>query len=231
MTSSAIILAAGFGKRMLPITNTVPKPLVEIRGQPLIKHLIDLLEFMDFKKICVNVHYKSNLLIDYLKSLNSEKIIISDESNELLDTGGGIKAAFELLNDESSFVFNSDIFWDRIYADQLNEMLKTFNIKNMDALLGLSSINQIKGYDGDGDFIFQNDTLIKRFKNADSIPYVFSGVQIIKKDLLSLIERKVFSVNVAWDIAINLNTLYGFRFENNFQHVGTPNMVKNMNNE
>ena len=112
MTSSAIILAAGFGKRMLPLTNAIPKPMVKIKGVPLIQHLIELLDYIGIDQICINVHYKSDLLIDYLDSLNNSKIIISDETNHLLDTGGGIKAAFNLLSNESAFVFNSDIFWD-----------------------------------------------------------------------------------------------------------------------
>ena len=233
MTSSAIILAAGFGKRMLPLTNAIPKPMVKIKGVPLIQHLIELLDYIDIDQICINVHYKSDLLIDYLDSLNNSKIIISDETNHLLDTGGGIKAAFNLLSNESAFVFNSDIFWEKKYSTQLINMSKKFDSKDMLAFLGLSNLNQIRGYDGFGDFTFLNNDLIERYDNNKSVlyPYVYSGVQIIKKSLLSIIQKKVFSVNMAWDLAIKSNSLYGFRLDNNLKHIGTPEMVDESNNE
>ena len=106
MIKRAIILAAGLGKRMLPLTNELPKPMVKIKGKPIIKHLIDLLDQIGIEKICVNVHYKSELLSDYLQSIKNKKILISDETDELLDTGGGIKKAFDLLEEDNSFVFN-----------------------------------------------------------------------------------------------------------------------------
>ena len=112
MIKSAIILAAGLGKRMLPLTNDMPKPMIEIKGKPMIRHLIDLLDDIGIQKICVNVHYKSELLVDYLQSIESKKIIISDETNELLETGGGIKKAFNYLDEDYSFVFNSDNLWN-----------------------------------------------------------------------------------------------------------------------
>ena len=231
MIKHAIILAAGFGKRMLPLTNELPKPMVKIKGKPIIKHLIDLLDQIGIEKICVNVHYKSELLSDYLESIKNKKILISDETDELLDTGGGIKKAFDLLEDDNSFVFNSDILWNDIHAKQLKNMSEKFNAEDMDAFLGLSHINKLEGYDGLGDFCFTDTQMIKRYKEDNENPYVYSGVQILKKHLLNSISETVFSVNKVWDIAIKSNTLYGFKLEHQLKHIGTLKMVERVNSE
>ena len=221
MIKHAIILAAGLGKRMLPLTNELPKPMIKIKGKPIIKHLIDLLDQIGIEKICVNVHYKSELLSDYLESIKNKKILISDETDGLLDTGGGIKKAFDLLEEDNSFVFNSDILWNDVHVEQLRNMSEKFNTKDMDALLGLSHINNLEGYDGPGDFFFTDSQIIERYKRGNENPYVYSGVQIIKKNLLNSISEAVFSVNIAWDVAIKSNNLYGFKLEHQIKHIGT----------
>jgi MurNAc alpha-1-phosphate uridylyltransferase len=231
MIKHAIILAAGLGKRMLPLTNELPKPMVKIKGKPIIKHLIDLLDQIGIEKICVNVHYKSELLSDYLESIKNKKILISDETDELLDTGGGIKKAFDLLEEDNSFVFNSDILWNDVHVEQLRNMSEKFNTKDMDALLGLSHINKLEGYDGLGDFCFTDSQIIERYKQGNENPYVYSGVQILKKYLLNSISETVFSVNKVWDIAIKSNTLYGFKLEHQIMHIGTPEMVERVNDD
>ena len=231
MIKHAIILAAGLGKRMLPLTNELPKPMVKIKGKPIIKHLIDLLDQIGIEKICVNVHYKSELLSDYLESIKNKKILISDETDELLDTGGGIKKAFDLLEEDNSFVFNSDILWNDVHVEQLRNMSEKFNTKDMDALLGLSHINKLEGYDGLGDFCFTDSQIIERYKQGNENPYVYSGVQILKKHLLNSISDSVFSINKAWDIAIKSNTLYGFKLEHQIMHIGTPEMVERVNDD
>ena len=231
MIKHAIILAAGLGKRMLPLTNELPKPMVKIKGKPIIKHLIDLLDQIGIEKICVNVHYKSELLSDYLESIKNKKILISDETDELLDTGGGIKKAFDLLEEDNSFVFNSDILWNDVHMEQLRNMSEKFNTKDMDALLGLSHINKLEGYDGLGDFCFTDSHIVERYKQGNENPYVYSGVQIIKKNLLNSISEAVFSVNIAWDIAIKSNTLYGFKLEHQIKHIGTTKMVERVNDD
>ena len=231
MIKHAIILAAGLGKRMLPLTNELPKPMIIIRGKPIIRHLIDLLDQIGIEKICVNVHYKSELLSDYLQSIQNKKILISDETNELLDTGGGIKKAFDLLEEDNSFVFNSDILWNDIHAEQLKSMSEKFSAQYMDAFLGLSHINKLEGYSGLGDFCFTDSQNIERYNQSNENPYVYSGVQILKKHLLNSISETVFSVNKAWDIAIKSNALYGFKLEHQIMHIGTPEMVERVNNE
>ena len=231
MIKSAIILAAGLGKRMLPLTNDMPKPMIEIKGKPMIRHLIDLLDDIGIQKICVNVHYKSELLVDYLQSIESKKIVISDETNELLETGGGIKKAFNYLDEDYSFVFNSDNLWNNRLSNQIKNMSEKFQADAMGAFLGLSHINSLEGYDGAGDFCFTNDQSIKRYKYGNTNPYVYSGIQIIKKDLVTSLSERVFSVNKAWDIAIESKSLYGFILEHQIKHIGTPKMVEKVNNE
>jgi len=231
MIKSAIILAAGLGKRMLPLTNDTPKPMIEINGKPMIKHLIDLLDHIGIEKICVNVHYKAEIIVDYLQSLESKKIIISDETNELLETGGGIKKAFNYLEDDHTFVFNSDILWNKKHSLQLKSMSEKFQVEAMDAFLGLVPIDRLDGYDGVGDFCFLSNQIIKRYDYGDAKSFVYSGVQIIKKHLATSLSESAFSVNKVWDIAIKSKSLYGFILDHQIKHIGTPIMVERVNNE
>jgi MurNAc alpha-1-phosphate uridylyltransferase len=115
--------------------------------------------------------------------------------------------------------------------EQLRNMSEKFNTKDMDALLGLSHINKLEGYDGLGDFCFTDSQIVERYKQGNENPYVYSGVQIIKKNLLNSISEAVFSVNIAWDIAIKSNTLYGFKLEHQIKHIGTTKMVEKVNEE
>jgi MurNAc alpha-1-phosphate uridylyltransferase len=110
-------------------------------------------------------------------------------------------------------------------------MSEKFNTKDMNALLGLSHINKLEGYDGLGDFCFTDSQIVERYKQGNENPYVYSGVQIIKKKLLNSISEAVFSVNIAWDIAIKSNTLYGFNLEHQIKHIGTTEMVEKVNEE
>ena len=121
--------------------------------------------------------------------------------------------------------------WNDIHAEQLKNMSEKFNAEDMDAFLGLSHINKLEGYDGLGDFCFTDTQMIKRYKEDNENPYVYSGVQILKKHLLNSISETVFSVNKVWDIAIKSNTLYGFKLEHQLKHIGTLKMVERVNSE
>ena len=229
MIKNAIILAAGLGTRMRPLTNTCPKPLIIIRNKPLIKHCIEFLFSAGIEKICINVHYKSDMLIKYLSSLNEKRIVISDETDLLLDTGGGIKKAFGKLDCSNSFVLNSDIFWNIENKNILENMQKNFNEIKMDALLSLSNLSAAYGYSGFGDFCFKDDLYIQRFSKNQEQPLVYSGLQIIKKDVFDHFTDQIFSVNDVWDYLIQTNKLSGIQNNNKFMHIGTPDMVRDIN--
>ena len=229
MVKHAIILAAGLGTRMRPLTNTCPKPLIIIKDKPLIQYCIDLLFFVGIEKICINTHYMSNMLIEYLTSLNEKRIVISDETDLLLDTGGGIKKAFGKLDVTSSFVLNSDIFWSIENKNILDDMNERFNVLDMDALLCLSPLTKVNGYNGFGDFYFYHKNSIDRFGENQQTPFVYSGIQIIKKEAFDSFTELKFSVNNVWDNLILNNKLSGIRNESKLFHVGTPDMVKEIN--
>ena len=143
---SAIILAAGFGKRMRHLTHKVPKPLINFKGKPLIRYSIDFLESLNVQEIVINVHYKSDQIKEFVRSLNNSKIKISDESSEILDTGGGVKKAMGLINGTESIVINSDVLWNEEQASSLKEMDSMFVQNSCDSLLCLSPLKNTKGY-------------------------------------------------------------------------------------
>ena len=227
--NTAVILAAGLGTRMRPLSDQIPKPLIEIRGKPLIKHCIDLLSDIGFEKICINVHYKADLMTNYLNSLNNKKIIISDEKKLLLDTGGGIKNAMHKIDSHYTFVLNSDILWGQNEKKIFSKMSSIFDPTSMDSLLCLTSLSKVRGYNGIGDFHFKDKNTIDRYNLKLNDPLVYMGVQIIKKELLDTFEEKVFSVNKVWDYAIECKKLAGFLYNEELFHIGTPKMVKEIN--
>lgn len=227
--NTAIILAAGLGTRMQPLSDQIPKPLIEVKGKPLIKHCIDLLSDIGFEKICINVHYKADLMIDYLDSLNNKKIIISDEKKLLLDTGGGIKNAMYKIDSHHSFVLNSDILWSQDKKEIFSKMISMYNPNSMDSLLCLALLPKVKGYNGIGDFYFKNQNNIARYTLKINDPLVYMGVQIVNRELLDVFEEKVFSINKVWDYAIDCKKLNGFLYNKELLHIGTPQMVKEIN--
>ena len=228
---SAIILAAGFGKRMRHLTSEAPKPLISFKGKPLIQYSIDFLESLEVQEIIINVHYKSEKIKEFLKNLENSKIKISDESSEILDTGGGIKKAMSLINGAESIVVNSDVLWNEKQISSLKGMDNMFDQNSCDALLCLSRIENTKGYKGEGDFIFLDDSKICRYQNKDKNPFVYCGAQIISKNAFVNFEEDIFSINKIWNRSISNDRLLGYKSSNEIFHVGSIETLEQFNEE
>lgn len=227
---TAMVLAAGLGTRMAHLTEDRPKPLVEVAGTPLLDFSLRKLVQAGVTRIVVNVHYKADQIRTYLANWQGEgnkpKIVISDESGELLETGGGVKNALGLLGDEPFYVVNSDIMWRDGVRNSFDLLAEHWCETTMDALLLLSSSTSAVGYEGRGDFLLAPDGLLSRRPEREVAPFIFAGVQIIHPRLMRNCPEGPFSLNLPWNNAIKSNRLYGVRREGLWFHVGSPQAVK-----
>ncbi len=224
--TKAMVLAAGLGTRMRPLTHTVPKPLVKVRGKALIDHAIDRLVAAGVTFIVVNVHHHADQLKAHLAARRDVEIRISDESELLLGTGGGVLKAMPLFGGEPFFVHNSDTIWVEGYGHALDRMLARWNPDAMDALLLMASLVSATGYEGPGDFLMDADGRLARVPEQKLSPFAYPGVQIMHPRLLEGATPGNFSVNPFWDRAIGRGRLYGIRLDGVWIHVGTPEAVK-----
>ena len=224
MIDTAIILAAGLGKRMRDFDPAIPKPLIKVNSKPFIQYSIDLLNEIKTKEIIINVHYKSDEILKFIKSLSQTNIIVSDESDLLLDTGGGIKKIFDKYDINKSLVLNSDVIWGDSDKKLIVDMINSYPEK-AEAFLGLVPKRNLKSFRGKGDFCkLKNNDLIRYDESSE--PYVYIGAQIISKNAFNGIEKEVFSVNEAWNLCINKKTLKGYQFNTNALHLGTVELLK-----
>ena len=224
MIDTAIILAAGLGKRMRDFDSAIPKPLIKVNSKPFIQYSIDLLNEIKAKEIIINVHYKSDEILKFIKSLSQTNIIVSDESDLLLDTGGGIKKIFNKYNINKSLVLNSDVIWGDSDKKLIVDMINSYPEK-AEAFIGLVPKRNLKSFKGKGDFCkLKNNDLIRYDESSE--PYVYIGAQIISKNAFNGIEKEVFSVNEAWNLCINKKTLKGYQFNTNALHLGTAELLK-----
>ena len=224
MIDTAIILAAGLGKRMRDFDSAIPKPLIKVNSKPFIQYSIDLLNEIKTKEIIINVHYKSDEILKFIKSLSQTNIIVSDESDLLLDTGGGIKKILNKYNINKSLVLNSDVIWGDSDKKLIVDMINSYPEK-AEAFLGLVPKRNLKSFKGKGDFCkLKNNDLIRYDESSE--PYVYIGAQIISKNAFNGIEKEVFSVNEAWNLCINKKTLKGYQFNTNALHLGTAELLK-----
>lgn len=216
-------MAAGLGLRMRPLTIDRPKPLIEIGGRTLLDHAIDRLKHAGVSLIVVNVHYKGEMVIDHLKSRTDVEILIQDERDKLLDTGGALKRALPLFEGEPFFTHNSDSIWIESWSSNLNNMCERWNDAEMDCLMLLAPTHNSIGYDGRGDFTMDGLGRLSRRQPQKIAPFAWPGIQIIHP---RLIERgpapDVFSTNKFWDAAIAEERLYGIRLDGKWMHIGTP---------
>ena len=221
----AFILGAGMGSRMRPLTDALPKPLVPLHGRPLIDHVIDRLKAVGVEKIIVNVHYLADQLEAHLQTHKDIKVIISDERDSLLDTGGGLIKARPFLDDAPFFIHNSDSVWleeEGAEHSNLSRLSKAFDAEKMESLLLLANRHTSLGYDGKGDFLLNEDGTLKRRSDKDETDYVFAGVSIARPSFLNDAPSGAFSLNHLWNQAISNNKLYGLKHQGLWMHVGTP---------
>ena len=224
---TAMVLAAGLGKRMRPLTDTMPKPMVTLAGRPLIDHALDRLATAGIARAIVNVHYKADVLEAHLAERREQdlppEITVSDERGVLLETGGGIVKALPLLGDKPFFICNSDTTWaETAETDNFGMLMSAWDGSRMDSLLLLAEKDRSIGYAGDGDFELAGDGRLTRRAEGTSTPYVFAGVSIAKPEMFVGAPEEPFSLNVLWDKAIAAGRLYGVVLDGWWMHVGTP---------
>lgn len=218
----AMVMAAGKGTRMRPLTDTLPKPLVPFMGRPLIDHVLDRLGKAGIEEVIVNTHHFADMLEEHLSRRTFPRIVISDERAQLLDTGGGAKHALHLLGSEPVITFNSDSVWIEGLGENLRSLMDAFDPARMDALLMIADASRTIGYVGRGDFHMDPLGALTRRGPGETVPYMFAGVQIIKPSLFAEGPDGVFSTNLIWDRLMERGTLFGQRMSGVWMHVGTP---------
>jgi N-acetyl-alpha-D-muramate 1-phosphate uridylyltransferase len=224
--TSAFVLAAGKGERMRPLTNTIPKPLVVLGHKPLIDHVLDRLASAGIKRAVVNIHYLADKLEKHLAHRTAPKIIISNERDELLDTGGGALRALPKLGAGPFVIHNSDSVWIEGLGSNLERLLDAWDEKEMDSLMLVAPLAASIGYDGLGDFQMDPTGRLTRQSGPRLAPFVFAGVSIAHPRLFDNAPKGPFSLNKLWDRAIEKRRLYGLRLEGIWMHVGTPEALK-----
>lgn len=223
--TAAMMLAAGLGKRMRPITSTVPKPLVEVRGKALIDYGLDALQRSGVRRVVVNVHYLADLLQAHLRRRRDLDIGISDEREALLDSGGGIVKALPLLGPDPFYVLNADTFWIDGYRDNLDLMAEIWDADRMDMLLLIADMRQATGYEGRGDFVMDAEGRLARVAERDMSPFIYAGALILKPSLFAGMAAEPFSLNRLFDTAIEAGRLFGVRLDGLWITVGTPGAI------
>jgi MurNAc alpha-1-phosphate uridylyltransferase len=228
MIKKAMVLASGFGKRVHPLTLDTPKPLLKIGKKTLLSNTLKFLESYGIKQVVINVHYLGDQIIEYInKKKFNLTISIIEEKNKILDTGGGILNAIQHFSNLPFLVINPDTIWNTHYLEELKLMEKLF-FKNKNGKCTLLVVNKDKSFDKNfkGDLNLKNN-LITRYKTED-LQYIYTGLQIIKPEVFSSLRTKVFSINKIWDRLIETGELNGFVSKNEFFHVSTLDVYKNL---
>jgi MurNAc alpha-1-phosphate uridylyltransferase len=217
----AMIMAAGFGTRMRPLTDDRPKPLVTVRSRSLLDHALDRLVAAGVKMVVINLHYRAQQVKDHLAGRRDIEIHYSMEE-DILGTGGGVVKALPHFQGEPFFVLNSDSVWVEGYVSPLTAMQLMWDPERMDGLLLLAAMTTALGYEGRGDFLLDVNGRVARVPERTSSPYAYPGVQIVHPRLFAGAPDGGFSTNLMWDRAIAKGRLYGMRLEGVWIHVGTP---------
>ena len=221
----AMVLAAGLGKRMRPITDTLPKPLVAIGGKTMLDHALDRLSEAGVEDAVVNVHHLAEKIEAHLAARERPAITISDERAELLETGGGVKKALPLLGSAPFFHVNSDSLWSESGGSAMAALRQVWQPEAMDMLLLLAERETAIGFDGAGDFFRDERGRLTRRGMVSSAPYVYAGVAILKPDLFADTPDGAFSLNLLFDRAIARERLFGHVLDGQWLHVGTPEAI------
>lgn len=222
----AMVLAAGIGKRMRPLTATTPKPLIEVGGKALIDHGLDRLADAGVTTAVVNVHYLADLVEFHVLKRRRPDIVVSDERGKLLETGGGIVKALPLLGPDPFFVYNSDSFWIDGYADNFDLLAQFWDGTKMDILLLMSPTVTAVGYDGPGDFTMDPLGRLERRVEGRIAPFVYAGAAIVHPRIFEGAPEGRFSLGRLFDRAIESGRLYGVHMDGIWLHVGTPEAIR-----
>ncbi len=224
----AMILSAGFGKRLRPLTENCPKPLLKLGKETLLSNTINFLQKAKIQKVVINVHYLGEQIINYLEEKKFDlDIAIINEKEKILDTGGGILNAINHFEDPF-LVINPDTVWNLNYLNELQKMKDKINSNRKNKCTVLV-VDKLKSFDKNfkGDFQLENNLITR--KKKENLNYIYTGLQIIRPEVFSNINLKVFSINSIWDKLITNNELFGVESNINFKHVSTLNIYKNLN--
>ena len=223
---TAMVLAAGLGERMRPLTDRMPKPLVAVAGKPLIDHVLDRLAAADIERAVVNVHYLADQIERHVRDRTAPKITISDERAKLLDTGGGVVKALGLLGSEPFIHVNSDTIWIDGVKPNLERLAEAFDPNQMDALLLLAPVADSVGYFGRGDFTMAANGRLTRRAEQEIAPFVYAGAAILRPELFKDAPQGAFSLTTLFARAEAQGRLHGLRLEGVWMHVGTPDAIQ-----
>ena len=222
----AMVMAAGLGTRMRPLTDDRPKALVEVAGKALIDHMLDRLADAGVETAVVNVHYFADLVETHLASRTHPRIVISDERDGLLETGGGLRKARPLLGDDPIWVANIDAIWTEDAGPVLDHMARVWNPETMDCCLLVARMERTLGFDGPGDFFLDGAAHIAFRGEAATAPYAFAGVQITKPQIVDAQPIEPFSLRRVWRPLASAGRMSGAVLAGFWMHVGDPQALK-----
>lgn len=222
---NAMVLAAGFGVRMRPLTDTMPKPLVKVAGKALLDHVLDRLADVGAERAVVNVHYLAEQIEQHVAARAHPQVTISDERGVLLDTGGAVVKALPQLGDAPFFHINSDTIWIDGVKPNLARLADAFDPGMMDALLLLASTTGSIGYAGRGDFAMAPDGRLRARAEREVAPFVYAGAAILSPRLFDGAPPGTFSLTALFARAAEAGRLHGLRLEGLWMHVGTPEAI------
>ena len=213
---TALILCAGFGKRLHPLTSKTPKPLLKINKITLLERTLNIIKQLEIKDVKINTFHLENKIINFLSNYKSNiNIDIIKDGKDILDTGGGIINLIKSSTEDDFIVFNPDTIWDLQYKDELEKMIEYYYSNKLNNLLLV--VNKNKSFDKrlKGDFELKNKNLVK-YKEKN---YIYTGCQIINKKIFQNITEKSFSISKIWNTEIDKNNLNGFESKEDFIHV------------
>ena len=225
VSDTAMVLAAGLGKRMRPLTATKPKPMVRVAGKALIDHALDRLVEAGVAKAVVNVHYLADALEAHVTARSAPQVTVSDERALLLETGGGMIKALEHLPDPF-FALNADNIWLNGPNNAFAELSRRWNPDQMDALLLLVPHARAANFNGPGDFHMDPLGKLSRRRDGRIAPFIYTGIQLVSHRLLRDAPKGPFSTNILWNRAIAEGRLYGLSFSGLWFEVGTPQAIR-----
>ena len=224
--TKAMVLAAGFGTRMRPLTDRMPKPLVPVAGRPLLDHVLDKLAEAGVADAVVNVHYLPDQIIDHTATRAKPRITISDERDAVLGTGGGVVKALPHLGDAPFFHLNADTLWIDGAQPNLTRLADAFDPARMDILLLMAPTADSIGYSGSGDYAMLPDGALRRRKEREVVPFVYAGVAILSPAIFAGSPSGEFALTKLFDRASEQGRLFGLRLDGLWMHVGTPDAVQ-----
>lgn len=223
---TAMVLAAGLGTRMRPLTALRPKPLISVAGKPLLDHVLDRLRAGGISRVVVNVHYLADAVEAHLARAGADlEVIVSDERAHLLETGGGIVHALDRIDDDRFLVANSDNLWIDGPVDAIQLLAERWDEAAMDALLLVVPLARAHCHGGRGDFHMDGDGRLSRRRPGRVAPFVFTGVQLVSRRLFADAPAGAFSTNILWDRAIATGRAFGLVHQGLWFDVGTPEAI------